>query len=537
LRLTPADRTGERDLHLRERLRRPGRADAASLHHLEGAVRVGGPQVVTLAPSGSWDIIRSLKRLSATILIGVILLAGVVILKPFVTGAPVDFHLMAMSWASRLNLWEEPQGSPDEPPSSPAEPTGSGDSEAVQGEEGSDEGPLGTESPSDNVIGPVPENLASGPAGRLSFWLAALDIARDYPLTGTGPGTFARMHLAYQVGPRYYASEAHSHPLQVWSETGTPGLLAWIGLVMSAAVVMFRRSGAGSGTDSELLGAVRGGFVLLLVHSAIDLDMSVPAVQVLFWLTMGTGCVLAVPPAGARVARSQQRPGVSPTRPGVRTTVVCMLVVLALVATLPVASTALSRSGYQLIGSGQPETGLARLRTAEGLNPLDPAPHVYLGSFLAALVERSPEDEALGSVTLSEFGAALALDPMNPNLYSARAHLLGVVGDHEAAVADLHRAISLAPYLPAYRYELAVLYAGRGEYEKALRELEEILSWWDVFLQNIYARGDMSGLTDDIYLLAAEAGAKTPRTAGRPNWSTCWGGSPWVQARFLRTRA
>jgi len=313
------------------------------------------------------------------------------------------------------------------------------------------------------------------------------------------------MHLAYQVGPRYYASEAHSHPLQVWSETGTPGLLAWIGLVMSAAVVMFRRSGAGNGSNSELLAAVRGGFVLLLAHSAIDLDMSVPAVQVLFWLTMGTGCVLAAPPEGARVARSQHRPGVSPTRPGLRTAVVCMLAVLALVVTLPVASTALSRSGYQLIVSGQPETGLARLRTAEGLNPLDPAPHLYLGSFLAALAERSPGDKALGDLALSEFGAGLARDPMNPNLYSTRAHLLGVIGDHEAAVADLRQAVSLAPYLPAYRYELAVLYAGRGEYEKALRELEEILSWWDVFLKNVHARRDMSSLTDDIYLLAAEA--------------------------------
>jgi len=233
--------------------------------------------------------------------------------------------------------------------------------------------------------------------------------------------------------------------------------------------------------------------------------MSVPAVQVLFWLTMGTGCVLAVLPEEARAARSQERPEISPTRPGLRATAVCMLVVLALVATLPVASTALSQSGYQLIVSGQPETGLARLRTAERLNPLDPAPHVYLGSFLAALVERSPGDRALGDVALSEFGAALARDPMNPNLYSARAHLLGVVGDYQAAVADLHRAISLAPYLPAYRYELAVLYAGRGDYEKALRELEEILSWWDVFLENVYARRDMSGLTDDIYLLAAEA--------------------------------
>jgi len=192
------------------------------------------------------DIIRSLKRLLAGMVIGVILLAGVVGLKALTTGVPVDFHRMAKGWASRLSLWEGPPGSA-------AETIGLGDSDEAQGEEGSDEGSLGTGSPSDNVIRPVPGNLVSGAAGRLSFWLAALDIATDYPLTGTGPGTFARMHLAYQVGPKHYASEAHSHPLQLWSETGTPGLLTWIGLVISAVLLMFRRSGPESGNASGLL--------------------------------------------------------------------------------------------------------------------------------------------------------------------------------------------------------------------------------------------------------------------------------------------
>jgi O-antigen ligase len=79
----------------------------------------------------------------------------------------------------------------------------------------------------------VPVLLLGGRAGgeadesadlRLSYWAAAIQMARDAPLTGVGMGQFGE----------HQAQTAHSSLLLALGETGLPGLFFWTALIYMA---------------------------------------------------------------------------------------------------------------------------------------------------------------------------------------------------------------------------------------------------------------------------------------------------------------
>ena len=88
-------------------------------------------------------------------------------------------------------------------------------------------------------------------AGRLSIWHAALDMAREHPLTGVGARGFRYDYAEHAVpGDRFVAateglgaSHAHQIVLEVLSETGVLGLLAWV-LGATIAIRAWRRASA-----------------------------------------------------------------------------------------------------------------------------------------------------------------------------------------------------------------------------------------------------------------------------------------------------
>ena len=66
---------------------------------------------------------------------------------------------------------------------------------------------------------------------RINVWLSALEMVRDHPWLGIGPGNsaFNLIYPLYQQ-PRFTALSAYSVPLELAVETGIPGLLAGLGL-------------------------------------------------------------------------------------------------------------------------------------------------------------------------------------------------------------------------------------------------------------------------------------------------------------------
>ncbi len=89
---------------------------------------------------------------------------------------------------------------------------------------------------------------------RTGAWAAALEMARERPLTGWGPGTYAtefvphRLKAEIRTRRRYVNplltssySEAHCDYLQAFAETGIPGGLAAIVAFGALATALARR--------------------------------------------------------------------------------------------------------------------------------------------------------------------------------------------------------------------------------------------------------------------------------------------------------
>lgn len=70
---------------------------------------------------------------------------------------------------------------------------------------------------------------------RINVWMAALRMIQERPWLGIGPGNTA-FNLIYPLfqQPKFNALSAYSIPLEVTVEAGVPGLLAMLGLVITA---------------------------------------------------------------------------------------------------------------------------------------------------------------------------------------------------------------------------------------------------------------------------------------------------------------
>jgi|LSQX01.3.fsa_nt_gb hypothetical protein len=118
---------------------------------------------------------------------------------------------------------------------------------------------------------------------RADFIRWGLDIARDYPLTGTGAGGWKALLPQYQ-DYKYTAADAHNHMIQVLVETGIIGwaVFASIWVLVIMAVFKFRRK-TSQETDGNheimvMLGGASVAAAAIGLHALIDFDLSIPAI-------------------------------------------------------------------------------------------------------------------------------------------------------------------------------------------------------------------------------------------------------------------
>ncbi len=119
--------------------------------------------------------------------------------------------------------------------------------------------------------------------GRMAVWRATIEMAKDHPIFGVGPGNYSNVFQRYQphgAGARYFF--AHNDYLHFLSELG----LLLVPILVWTAVRFFRQGIRKLGSSSRLvvgttLGAMSG-IVAILVHSAGDFNLHIPANALLF---------------------------------------------------------------------------------------------------------------------------------------------------------------------------------------------------------------------------------------------------------------
>lgn len=88
------------------------------------------------------------------------------------------------------------------------------------------------------ALRPRMEQIQEGFEGREEMYAAAKPMAKDYPLFGTGPGTFESVFQLYRSSPEtYWPAQLHNDWLETWITFGVVGSL----LIAAALICVFLR--------------------------------------------------------------------------------------------------------------------------------------------------------------------------------------------------------------------------------------------------------------------------------------------------------
>jgi putative inorganic carbon (HCO3(-)) transporter len=137
------------------------------------------------------------------------------------------------------------------------------------------------------------DRLSSGGAiggldERVEIWSRALYAIQDFSFTGVGLGAFNQviplLYPYFLIAPSVDIPHAHNLMLQVAVDLGTPGLIAWLAIlmiVMVQTVAVLRR---GPSSLWALGAGVLGGLVAMLVHGLLDATLWGTKLAFLPWL-------------------------------------------------------------------------------------------------------------------------------------------------------------------------------------------------------------------------------------------------------------
>ncbi len=316
-------------------------------------------------------------------------------------------------------------------------------------------------------------------AGRQEIWAGTWEMVRQRPWTGSGLGTFRDAFTPHQP-PRLadrVVRHAHNDYLELAAEAGLPALAAaLLALVAFAAAALLRLRPMGAPTArrrgdragrSVGLGAFAG-CVALLLHSAVDFNLHIPAVA---WLFAVLAALSVVVPgvgrdAGARrSARSLPLP--SPARRWTAGLAILLAAAVALAAVLvPYLGRRQLEEARQLASERRFKAAKALLEPASRGPFADLGIWVELGSAELALALHAADPELRRrslEIALGHYQNACAGCPLRAGSFlklAAAARHLGRFDDAEQAFT---RAVELAPRSATGHFQLAGFELSRGK--------------------------------------------------------------------------
>jgi putative inorganic carbon (HCO3(-)) transporter len=133
---------------------------------------------------------------------------------------------------------------------------------------------------------------------RLPIWRDSIVLIRDYPLLGTGFGTYRWASAHYQTHMFWAIYEhAHNDYLEFAAEIGIPATVLLFGSFWVLAVKVARRAFLLERTKDRVLAAgCAGAMVALLIHEITDFNLQIPANAYIFAWIAGTAAALCRSP-------------------------------------------------------------------------------------------------------------------------------------------------------------------------------------------------------------------------------------------------
>jgi O-antigen ligase len=311
---------------------------------------------------------------------------------------------------------------------------------------------------------------------RLPIWSRVLPAVTQFPVCGTGYGTFAQVEPLYRTTAQeagFVFDHAHNDYLEVLIEGGVPGLalsLLALGLVFHLGLRAVRLH-LGRSAGALALGAVAG-LATLAVHSVGDFGAHIPAIALLATVVCAQLCGLGSPGAEPATRPATPEGGASPGPGAVRLGGLAPFAGLAASAALGLLLCGegwrarqvdlLQQAGFSAVAGSAPggrERQIACLEAAARLTPEDAQLHADLGQAYVDLFQsqtapftpggsRAHTAEAL--VALSAVGHAVQPAPAVAVAWHVTCPLRGdLAGAERERLARRHLVPGLRHFLDA----------------------------------------------------------------------------------------
>lgn len=283
---------------------------------------------------------------------------------------------------------------------------------------------------------------------RLITYRTALDIFRDFPVTGVGLGNYGSLNPRYQTSPRFVTQFAHNTPLQLLSEGGVvlvAGLLCAgvAGLQWKSSRDRIPRQALSC--DPLYLG-IMGSVVAWVVHNGLDIDFYFPSLGALGFLVLG----IFWDYPGWKSEEEETHPS-----PIIQPLIILVEIALGL-AFLTGIRFYVSRSLIDLARLSAASSDLADAnrygRWAVKIRPQDAVGVLSQGKLETQLLKEQgkPTAELLQTLKHS-LEEAVRLDPYNAEFHFELSRVYGGLGDDKHSDQSRARAVALFPSNPKYR--------------------------------------------------------------------------------------
>lgn len=321
-----------------------------------------------------------------------------------------------------------------------------------------------------------PEAVSELTQSRMVNWKDSWEIAKDFPLFGTGLGTYEHIYPRYKTISRQERWEhAHNDYIEGAVELGVSGALVGFYAVVSFFVLMFRALRSRRSHHARLLG-IGGmtGIVAILIHSLTDFNMHIGANGLYFSLLFGFSVAASRVSARDGDDRTVLRLKEATLPSGFRTPLIAgMALFCAALSAVPVLN-AVSEAYYSLAKGPLGERGdvLASkrevLRKAQSLSPLDSRLSFALGNIDLALDQKMD--------ALRNYARAVELNPLNGEQLQLLGSAYDAIGRPDMAERYMNLSLLYDPTSAWKHKNYALWLFSRGKKEAAMTEMRKAIA-------------------------------------------------------------
>lgn len=298
---------------------------------------------------------------------------------------------------------------------------------------------------------------SSSGLSRIACWKAALQMVGDYPIFGTGAGTFTHAFRVYQPEtlPGWFGY-AHFEYLNILSDLGIFGLLFSLVAIYSVARALWQMRNNRDSFVRVITMPMAMGLGAVLIHALADFPLREPAVASLFFMMSGVV-------VGARnTNRGELQPAWGWDVPRPSFMLIPIIVISFVVICLSVG---VSRASFAVARAAKIKLSSNNLELEER----------------AKMLARASElDSRNGHINLDLARTCVA------RLKGGALDANTAEGVLEAAKAEIRRGILYSPLMPRAYYQLGVLLWRHGDTSRTdelmLMAHELAPSWSDVLL-------------------------------------------------------